>query len=154
MERRATDTMPLPVVEAAPGAGAAPTAAMPAEPPLPPPPPPAPPRRDLTPWLLGLLAVGALLALVLSAMALSGDDRPPAAEPAGADAATTTLVPAPTFAPPAPPSSVQPSTVPTVVSPRTTATPRATAAPVLEPDSKPGRDKDDDGDEGKGKGKD
>ena len=76
MDPRAPDTKPLPVVETvvAP-AVPTPTTAMTAEAPLPPPPPR---RRDLTPVVLGLLALAAVVALALSIMAFNRNGAPDA----------------------------------------------------------------------------
>ena len=119
MERPATDTQPLPVVETvvAPVVPAA-TAALPFEPEGPPTPAPPPARRDLTPIVLGLLAVAAVLAIGLSVLALARRDQPAKPpDPAGADAGATT-VPASSA-----PTSVDPPPAAAVPAVTTRATP-------------------------------
>ena len=124
MERRATDTQPLPVVETV-AAPVVATAALPVEPEGAPPPAPPRGRRDLTPIVLGLLAVAAVLAIGLSVLALSRRDQPATPrDPAGADAAATTV---PTSSPP---TSVDPppATADPAVTTRATPAPSATTA--------------------------
>lgn len=162
MERTApTSTQPLPVVEtvAAP-VGPAETVALRPVPPAPAPLPPPPPlRRDRTPLIVGLLALGALLAIVMAVLAFAGRDRPaPPPEPAAVDPAETTVpLPVPEF--PLPETSVPATTVPpataaptTVRTVRPTATTAArsvvtTRATIATAPAKPGKG-------GGGKGKD
>ncbi|HEV8116826.1 MAG TPA: hypothetical protein VGP53_11360 [Acidimicrobiales bacterium] len=133
MERRATDTQPLPVVETV----AAP-AALPVEPEGQPPPASPQGRRDLTPIVLGLLAVAAVLAIGLSVLALSRRDQPATPlDPVGADTAATTV---PTSSPP---TSVDPppTTAGTVATTRATPAPNATTAGTTARSGGDGKDK-------------
>ena len=151
---RGGGTQPLPVVEtvAAPVDPAETVALTPVPPPgpLPPPPPgplPPPVRRDRTPLVVGLLAFGALTALVLSILAFAGRDRSaPPPEPAVVDPVETTVpIPVPEFpvpestAPAAPVASTR-TTVRrvTTTAARSTATTRATIATAPAPD-RPGK---------------
>lgn len=140
MERRPADTMPLPVVETVASPGPPPTAAMPIEEPVP---PPVHRRRDMTPWLLGLLAVAAVVALALSVLAFARKDPPSTpADPAGTETPTTV----PSGGPPT--SLAPPPTVLGTAVPRPTTAPRATTAPASDPSPARGKGK------GEGKGKD
>lgn len=122
MDPRASDTMPLPVVETvvAP-AVPPPTNAMPAEAPLP---ASSRRRRDLTPMLLGLLALAAVVALALSMMAFARNDATDT--PKGPDSLTVPASPAGGLATEAPATTA----VPTTLAPATTSIPSTTASPA------------------------
>lgn len=114
MEHPSTDTQPLPVVEsAAPSAApsvAPPTVALPVDAaPLVPAPVAPRGRRDLTPVILGFLALAAVVAIALSLVALSRRDQPPTRlDPAGTGPSPTSVPAGATPGPVGPASSAAP----------------------------------------------